>query len=92
MDDVPALLGIPSAHHFVQPCKAGVACMFSLCCAALLRHLSCTTLCHAVVLGQQGIRNLAGNAGKRLWMSEYANGDFDYADIRSGLTLSTQVC
>ncbi|DBA75930.1 hypothetical protein WJX79_010130 [Trebouxia sp. C0005] len=43
------------------------------------------------VLGQQGIRNLAGNAGKRLWMSEYANGDFDYADIRSGLTLSTQI-
>ncbi len=69
--------------------------MSSLCCAAPLRDSSCTlsnTLCQAVVLGQQGIRNLAGNAGKRLWMSEYANGDFDYADIRSGLTLSTQVC
>lgn len=51
-----------------------------------------TTQRSVAVLGQQGIRTLAGNAGKRLWMSEYANGDFDVTDIRSGLTLSTQVC
>ncbi len=42
-------------------------------------------------VGQIGLGALAGNAGKRLWMSEYSNGDFDVTDIRSGLKLSTQV-
>lgn len=31
-------------------------------------------------------------AGKRVWMSEYASGNYDVTDIRTGLDLSTQVC
>ena len=33
---------------------------------------------------------LAGKAGKRLWMSEYASGDFPVTDISTGLKLSIQ--
>jgi len=34
---------------------------------------------------------LASNAGKRLWMTEYAGGSFNVSDIQTGLALSTQV-
>ncbi len=34
---------------------------------------------------------LASNAGKRLWMTEYAGGSYNVSDIRTGLALSTQV-
>ncbi len=34
---------------------------------------------------------LASNAGKRLWMTEYAGGSYNVSDIQTGLALSTQV-
>ncbi|DBA70019.1 TPA: hypothetical protein ACH3X2_012319 [Trebouxia sp. C0005] len=34
---------------------------------------------------------LASQAGKRLWMTEYAGGSFNVSDIRTGLALSTQI-
>ena len=46
-------------------------------------------VCAAV--GQRGMKILAGKAGKRLWMSEYASGDFPVTDISTGLKLSIQV-
>lgn len=34
---------------------------------------------------------LASQAGKRLWMTEYAGGSFNVSDIQTGLALSTQI-
>ncbi|KAL0045131.1 hypothetical protein WJX82_009312 [Trebouxia sp. C0006] len=34
---------------------------------------------------------LASNAGKRLWMTEYAGGSYNVSDIQTGLALSTQI-
>lgn len=42
-------------------------------------------------LAQFPLQTFAAAAGKRLWMSEYASGNYDVADIRTGLDLSTQV-
>ena len=37
-------------------------------------------------------QSFTAGAGKRVWMSEYASGNYDVTDIRTGLDLSTQVC
>ena len=42
-------------------------------------------------LVQFPLQALAAAAGKRLWMSEFASGNFVVTDIRTGLDLSTQV-
>ena len=36
-------------------------------------------------------QSFTAGAGKRVWMSEYASGNYDVTDIRTGLDLSTQV-
>lgn len=46
----------------------------------------------AAVTWQAGLGTLAGKAGKRLWMSEYASGAYAVTDIKTGLALSAQVC
>ena len=42
-------------------------------------------------LAQFPLGAVAAKAGKRLWMSEYASGNYAVTDIRTGLDLSTQV-
>ena len=42
-------------------------------------------------LAQFPLEAVATGAGKRLWMSEYASGNYAVIDIRTGLDLSTQV-
>lgn len=42
-------------------------------------------------LAQIPLEAVATAAGKRLWMSEYASGNYAVSDIRAGLDLSNQV-
>lgn len=42
-------------------------------------------------LAQIPLEAVATAAGKRLWMSEFASGNYPVSDIRTGLDLSTQV-
>ena len=42
-------------------------------------------------LAQFPLEALVTGAGKRIWMSEYASGNYAVSDIRTGLDLSVQV-
>ena len=99
----PALLSplrlVCMQHHTIQAFASDQPCWLAEACETIVlllwsHHADKFVFEDAEAieqLAQFPLEAVATGAGKRIWMSEYASGNYAVSDIRTGLDLSVQV-